>query len=342
MNEFILSDESLNSCGFKVLTDGINLTRFLQNPIMYYNHDRDKGVIGRWENVYIKDKKLYGTPVFDEKDPFAASIAEKVAGGFLKAASIGISNIQPIEENEVITIQRCELHECSICDIPSNENALILYVGDKQISDKKEIIKFSTAGKKDEIDLVKAALGLNRKTTFEDVLHVISMLKHGDNIESVIRKAVALRFILPEESNSLINLSKTNQKEFYKYLETRKRLVLKEREQTGMKLIDKAIADGRIIFQSKNFWLQNYNREPEMTAEALESLPEYVYITDLINAAKNKGHETWTLSDYRKFAPNELKANPDLYYSLVESERIKTKQKSNKIEYGKDSKRNMD
>ena len=33
----------------------------------YYNHDRERGVIGKWINLRKENSKLYGTPVFDEK-----------------------------------------------------------------------------------------------------------------------------------------------------------------------------------------------------------------------------------------------------------------------------------
>jgi len=34
--DFILSDESVNSYNFKVITDGIDLERFKKNPVMLY------------------------------------------------------------------------------------------------------------------------------------------------------------------------------------------------------------------------------------------------------------------------------------------------------------------
>jgi len=88
--EFVLSDETKNSYGFKVMTNGINLSRFRQNPVMYYNHDREAGVIGQWDNVRIDGKRLLGTPIFDLNDPLGAKVAKQVADGFLKGASIGI------------------------------------------------------------------------------------------------------------------------------------------------------------------------------------------------------------------------------------------------------------
>lgn len=32
---FLIHDESVNSYGFSILTDGMDLTRFKQNPVMF-------------------------------------------------------------------------------------------------------------------------------------------------------------------------------------------------------------------------------------------------------------------------------------------------------------------
>ena len=94
----ILSDESINSYGFWVLTEGIGMERFLKNPIMLFNHHRtSRGKtdeilpIGRWENLTVENGVLYGTPVFDEKDEFAMKIKSKLESGILSSCSIGIS-----------------------------------------------------------------------------------------------------------------------------------------------------------------------------------------------------------------------------------------------------------
>lgn len=83
---FLVSDESLNSHGFKVLTAGINTTNFEKNPVMLYMHDRSHSVIGRWENLRKEGNKLYADAIFDEEDPEAVKIAGKVERGFIKAA----------------------------------------------------------------------------------------------------------------------------------------------------------------------------------------------------------------------------------------------------------------
>lgn len=42
-NTFRLSDESINSYGLIVKTDGINLERFIKNPVMLYSHSTEGG-----------------------------------------------------------------------------------------------------------------------------------------------------------------------------------------------------------------------------------------------------------------------------------------------------------
>lgn len=87
---FLVSDESVNSYGFRVQTTGIDTTYFERNPVMFYMHNRNAQVIGCWENLRKEGENLYADAVFDEADPEAQRIAGKVERGFIKAASIGI------------------------------------------------------------------------------------------------------------------------------------------------------------------------------------------------------------------------------------------------------------
>ena len=73
---FIISDDSiLNDYGFRVLTAGIKLDRYLKNPILLYGHKRTNKYdsredeilpLGRVENLRVDGTRLIGDPVFDE------------------------------------------------------------------------------------------------------------------------------------------------------------------------------------------------------------------------------------------------------------------------------------
>lgn len=146
---FILSDDSENSYGYHVVSEGIDLTRFKANPVMFYNHDRWNMPIGKWENISIEDGKLQADAVFDKKDELGATVAQKVADGFLNATSIGFKALAVELRNEGLSegdkpkkkmyVTSAELLEVSIVDIPANKNAVRL---DLSGIDSEEVLHF--------------------------------------------------------------------------------------------------------------------------------------------------------------------------------------------------------
>lgn len=132
---FIVSDETVNEYGFRVLTSGIRTERFEANPVMFYNHEREDGVIGKWLNITKEGTQLKAEPELDkEDDGLGAKISGKLERGFIRAASIGFSIISLSEDPALMlpgqtlpTVTECELVEISIVDLPGNKNALALY-----------------------------------------------------------------------------------------------------------------------------------------------------------------------------------------------------------------------
>lgn len=129
---FVLSDESVNADGFRVLTGGIKLEDFLRNPVILGFHDREKPPIGRWENVRKEGGKLLADAVFDMNDPEAVLIAKKIEDGYLSATSIAFTGAKVTKDSRYImagqkrpTVVECVLEEASIVSVPSNRNALI-------------------------------------------------------------------------------------------------------------------------------------------------------------------------------------------------------------------------
>jgi len=138
---FRASDETVNSYGYRILTDGIILDDFERNPIMLYMHNRpwrggedEGGVIGRWENIAVENGELLMDAVFDEEDAFAKKIGGKVERGFLNMCSIGVEPIEWSEDPAYLlpgqtraTVTKCRLLEVSIVDRGSNANSVVLY-----------------------------------------------------------------------------------------------------------------------------------------------------------------------------------------------------------------------
>lgn len=138
---FVLSDESINGHGTRVLTSGIDLSLFKKNPIALWMHMRAwRGTkdevlpIGYWENIRKEGDRLLADLVLDEKDEFAVRIKQKVEAGIIRMASIGVNIIATSEERSVLlpgqtrpTVIKCLIKEASVCDIGANRNALKMY-----------------------------------------------------------------------------------------------------------------------------------------------------------------------------------------------------------------------
>jgi Mu-like prophage I protein len=139
---FTLSDSSVNSFGFRMLTSGADLEDFIETPLMLFMHERSGAKyaekvtlpIGIWTDIQCNGDVISAVPAFDEDDIFAMEIYGKVEKGILKMASIGAD---PLEESNLAehllptctrpTITKFRVKEASICDIGANRNAVALY-----------------------------------------------------------------------------------------------------------------------------------------------------------------------------------------------------------------------
>lgn len=334
---FIISDESVNSNGFRIITRGIDTTQFVKNPVMLYMHNSDLGVIGRWENLRIKGTQLLADPVFDESDDLAMKIKGKVERGFIRSASIGIRIDEDSMKDGVV--YSCCLKECSIVDIPSNGNALVLYDKDNRRIENPEEFVLSLKLKTDKMNDLKAiieVLGLPADATVDDIVAAITALKQTASPEADIEKAVKMKWVSEYEKPGLLALSYRDPQTFSLLMEGRKKEIRKERATKGSELIKTAMLAGTINNDSegkvREFWLNAFIDDFETTKHVLESLPKRVYIAPLIEQAK-KERGNWTLNDYRKNAPQELKSNPLLYQTLIEQEQQQKQKRRNNYKY---------
>ncbi len=143
LSRFVANDqEQKNSYGFYVLTSGISLARFENNPVMLDGHYiSNHAVIGRWLNIEKAGNLLTMLPEFDTEDEAANKIAGKVERGYIKGCSMGIiwhpDDLEWIGDKLVLT--KCELYEVSIVAVPSNKNAIHLYNSELQLLKDDEV-----------------------------------------------------------------------------------------------------------------------------------------------------------------------------------------------------------
>ena len=133
--QFVITDNSVNIYGFRLLTEGYMLEEFEKNPIGYYMHNRDLGVLVKWEDLQKKGDTVVGYPNINLSHVRGTQTIEEINGGFLNAASVGhIIVIEAVDDPKLKlpgqtgpTITKWYNRECSLVDIPGNENALCLY-----------------------------------------------------------------------------------------------------------------------------------------------------------------------------------------------------------------------
>ncbi|MDX6187982.1 HK97 family phage prohead protease [Flavobacterium sp. Fl-318] len=186
-HDFVINTENVNEYKYRILTDGIDYTQYLRNPVVLYLHERDsytnKGgeVIGRCIKLFVQDKKLIATIEFDQNDEFSKKIADKVAGGFIRMASMYADVIAASSEPELVkegqlyeTVTKCKLVEISIVPIGGNDDALKLSKKGGEVKLNKLNIK-----KEDmpELKTIALALGKAADTSESVLLDTISKIK---------------------------------------------------------------------------------------------------------------------------------------------------------------------
>lgn len=129
--EYIMSDGSVDRMGDIIEPSGWKLSSFKKNPVALYAHDRKGMPIGTWESVKVEDGKLIGR--LKLADPgtseFHDTVRKLVEQRMLRAVSVGFSPIEytPMKADEPwgpVRFIKQELHECSLCAVPANANAL--------------------------------------------------------------------------------------------------------------------------------------------------------------------------------------------------------------------------
>lgn len=139
--EFCLTDSSVNVYGFRLLTSGYMLEEYQKNPIGYYMHDRDDGVVVRWEDLRIDGDKVYGKPVINLSNERGQQTADEVENGFLNGASVGhIVIVESSNDPSMMepgqtgpTVTKWYNKECSLVDVPGNMSSLCLFDTDGNV-----------------------------------------------------------------------------------------------------------------------------------------------------------------------------------------------------------------
>lgn len=110
-----------------------------------------------------------------------------------------------------------------------------------------------------------------------------------------------------------------NKGAFHTFLATKR----KEQEPTISRMLTEAVCKGQILHNEVSIYEKIGNKLGiKVLGDLLCTLKLPVKPLDIIR--KNGDRSAWTLSDYRRFAPLELRDNPGLYTRLIEKENRKS------------------
>lgn len=312
---FIISDESLNTYGFWILTSGIMLEQFVKNPIMYFMHRRpnkydenvaEKLPIGIWENIRIENGKLLADPKFDLSDPFAKIISDKVNNGFLRMASLGAEPVETSSDPVYLrqgqtreTVTKCLALEASIVDIGGNMNAFALAA-------------------ESGCAIYKAGNLINLSANNENFIANIN--------QTPDMKQIALALGLPETANEAQILEAITAKN--QIIEANKVELQKVQDARVAEIVAKAVVDRKFPDASKEQFIQLLKNNFELGAKIIADLKPQATASETLNL--NHKTEVSTVAD-KKFT--EL--------SMAEITELRTNDrpayiKLYKAEYGKE------
>ena len=127
-----ISNSVLNSYGFRVLTEGMDIGQYCRNPVLLDMHERGN-VIGYMKDVKVDGDEITGEPVFDEASELSRRRKKQWEFGSIRMVSVGIDILEVSDSAEHLvqgqtrpTITRSKLTEVSVVDIGANDDAIVL------------------------------------------------------------------------------------------------------------------------------------------------------------------------------------------------------------------------
>ncbi len=284
---FILSDQSVNSYGFWVLTAGILLEQFIKNPVMLYDHER-YGVmpIGKWTNIRVEENKLLADAEFDADDELAMKIKAKVEKGYLRGASIGMEVRELSDQPEYIqqgqthaTVIKAFLLEASITPFPSNRNSLKLSANGKKInlSESSELNNFIPT--------------LNNNQKMKKVAILLGLAENADENQiaaAVEKQALSIKTLTEQRNKTLITLG------------TQSGFVTNENKAKIEKLAD---VEFDLVFELAQKSTEKTETDPNADNKQKTEKSENVRFSDILEGVKNL--KNTTTKTFRELADSE-------------------------------------
>lgn len=281
---FVLSDESVNTYGFRLLTSGAVLKQFMRNPVMYLNHDDWNTPIGMWVNIRVEGEKILADPVFDLEDEEGKRVAGKVERGFLRMASAGIRVLEWSEDPKYMlagqtrpTAIKWIMREGSVVGIGANHNALRLYDANDNLIPENEITKLFDKPQ------------IHKRKMNEEIFKLLDVPQEAtdEQIQDAVKALVDKKNEFETELQKLRDAQEAQEKE-----------AKKTRLAEAVRLVDVAVKEGRISADGKDEFLKFFAADHDAALRALTAIPKRVSIkTEIEKTEQHAAGELAGLSD---------------------------------------------
>lgn len=300
-----ISNDSLNSYGFRVLTSGMDVAQYSRNPVLLYMHERGN-VVGYVKDLKVENNEVTGELMFDCASELSQRCKKQFEFGSLRMVSAGLEILAMSEDKDLLvagqtrsTITKSKLYEVSIADVGANDDAIVLHKDGKQI----------TLGRDGDCDL--PLLNNNNKQ---------------QKTEEMENKTIALQLGLPETATEAEISAKITELNAVK---EQNASLMKEKDKLTLEsitnLVTHAIADKRLEEKDKDQFVELGKKiGTEELEKTLKAMHPAVKLSSVI------GHQGSTPTDEKKLTklsdvPAEQIAtlrleNPEEYKRLYKAE----------------------
>lgn len=300
-----ISNDSLNSYGFRVLTSGMDVSQYNRNPVLLYMHERGN-VVGYVKDLKVENNEVTGELMFDCASELSQRCKKQFEFGSLRMVSAGLDILETSEDASVLvqgqtrpTITKSKLFEVSVADVGANDDALVLHKDGKII----------TLGRDGDCDL--PLLNNNNKQ---------------QKTEEMDNKTIALQLGLPETATEAEISAKITELNAVK---EQNASLMKEKDKLTLEsitnLVTHAIADKRLEEKDKDQFVELGKKiGTEELEKTLKAMHPAVKLSSVI------GHQGGTPTDEKKLTklsdvPAEQIAtlrskNPEEYKRLYKAE----------------------
>ncbi|MCW3168916.1 HK97 family phage prohead protease [Chryseobacterium sp. 09-1422] len=216
--KFIVNTENVNSYGYRIITEGIDISQYERNPVVLFMHKRSEyqptgdEVIGR-ARLTKEGDQLIAHITFDSKNDFASKIEQKVKGDFIRMCSMYADVIEASSDEALVkpgqkyeTITKCKLIEISIVDIGGNDDAIRLS-GHTGTTPKIKLLNQKTEHTMSELKTIALALGKSADSSEVTVLEAVNSLKLSLETEKTATKEWKDKYIAlqAQEATKLVD-----------------------------------------------------------------------------------------------------------------------------------------